>query len=324
MEVLISYLFSKKEALEMFKSHIPRIQIFMCLFAWVVFSCTGEPKPKRVVIIGIDGFSVNGFKEAKHPNLDSLLKDGILSLNTRTVMPSVTMPNWTSHLTSGGPEQHGVTSNNWRIDNQEFPPIEQDDSGYYPSIFKILKDQVPSVKTAYYYNWGNLINSMNRDYLDEISFEEDDKYAGNYQKAFNFLEKNRDEATLVFLYTVHVDHAGHGHKWMSPAYIQAIEEADVEIGNFIKKMKDSSLYADTNFLLISDHGGNPTSGHGGLSMEEMEVPWGITGPGITKGKTLEEPNSNANTAAVIASIFGCTDLPKSWIGKVPGSIFAEE
>jgi len=297
---------------------------FICLILVGLSGYRQPAKPRRVVIIGIDGFSVDGYKTAKHPNLDKLMKDGILSTNTRTVMPSVTMPNWTSHLTSGGPEQHGVTSNEWRIDNQKFPPIEVDEAGYYPSIFKIVKEQVPGVKTAFYYNWAELINSFNKAYFDEIGFEQNDGYLQNYSKAYDFIVENQDDPTLVFLYTVHVDHAGHGHNWMSPEYIKAIEDADLEIGNFIEKLKASGHYEDTNFLLISDHGGNPASGHGGLSIEEMEVPWGITGPGIDKNQRLKEPNSNANTAAVLAEIFGCEELPKSWIGKVPSSIFEKK
>ena len=295
--------------------------LFICLILFGLSSYQQPPKPRRVVVIGIDGFSVDGYKTSRHPNLDKLMKDGILSMNTRTVMPSVTMPNWTSHLTSGGPEQHGVTGNEWRIDNQKFPPIEVDEAGYYPSIFKMVKEQIPGAKTAFYYNWAELINSFNKAYFDEIGFEENDGYAENYNKAYDFIVENEDAPSLVFLYTVHVDHAGHDHSWMSPEYIRAIEDADLEIGNFIEKLKASGHYEDTNFLLISDHGGNPATGHGGLSIEEMEVPWGITGPGIVKNQQLKEPNSNANTAAVIAEIFGCQDLPKSWIGKVPSSIF---
>jgi predicted AlkP superfamily pyrophosphatase or phosphodiesterase len=297
---------------------------FSCLVLLGLFGFTQAPKPKRVVIIGIDGLSVDGYKIAKHPNLDQLMKDGVLSMDTRPVMPSVTMPNWTSHLTSGGPEQHGVTSNEWRIDNQNFPPIEVDDAGYYPSVFKLIKDQVPGAKTAFYYNWAELINSFNTGYIDEISFEENDGYATNYGKAYNFIVENEDNPTLVFLYTVHVDHAGHSYKWMSPEYIKAIEDADAEIGRLIDKMKASGHYEDTNFLLISDHGGNPASGHGGLSIEEMQVPWGITGPGIAKNQLLQSPNSNANTAAVIATIFGCGELPSSTIGRVPSSIFEKK
>lgn len=280
-----------------------------------------QAQSKKVVIIGLDGLSVEGFKTAKHPNLDKLISDGVISFHTRSVMPSVTLPNWTSHLTSGGPEQHGVTSNSWTIDKHELEAIEKDEQGFYPSIFKILKDQNPAIKTAYYYNWGNLINSMNRKYLDEISFLDDYEYEANYDKAFNFMLRNKNNANLVFLYTVHTDHAGHDFKWMSPEYIKAIEDVDVTIGDFIADLKNAGLYEETNFLLITDHGGTRETGHGGLSMEEMEVPWVVTGPGIVKGKELQEPNSNANTAAVIAHLFNCKNLPKSCIGKVPMSIF---
>ena len=102
----------------------------------IFFGCTPNIKNKRVVIIALDGLSVEGYQKSKHPSIDALMNDGVLSLNTRCVMPSVTLPNWTSHLTSGGPEQHGVTSNRWRIDNQKLPPIEKDDLGYYPQFSK--------------------------------------------------------------------------------------------------------------------------------------------------------------------------------------------
>jgi predicted AlkP superfamily pyrophosphatase or phosphodiesterase len=297
-------------------------KILVSLFLLLTLnSCTKKITNKRVLIIGLDGLSVEGYQKSKHPNLDALMNDGILSLSTRCVMPSVTLPNWTSHLTSGGPEQHGVTSNSWKIDNQEFPPIEKDALGYYPSVFKILKEQIPNVKTAYYYNWADLINSINTEYIDELSFEANDGYIDNYVKAYDFIAENKSNPSLVFLYSVHADHAGHNYKWMSPEYIIAIETIDIEIGKLIEKLKTSGLYSDTNFLLVTDHGGTRTSGHGGLSIEEMEVPWGITGPGIVKGKSLDEPNSNANTAKVIATLFGCDETPKSWIGKVPSSIF---
>lgn len=275
---------------------------------------------ERVIVLGLDGFSVEGFNTAKHPNLDRLLKDGTLSLTTRSVMPSVTLPNWTSHMTGSGPEQHGVNGNDWTLDKHPLPPIEQDDYGYYPSIFKLLKEQYSDAKTAYYYNWGNLINPINQKYLDEISFQENDEYIENYKKAEAFAIKHKNDPTLIFLYSVHTDHAGHNYKWMSPEYITAIEEADVKIGDFIDGLKQAGIYDDTHFFLITDHGGIG-KGHGGMSPNEMLVPWAVTGPGINKDAKLTDPNFNTNTAMVIARLFGCEKIPKSWIGQVPESIF---
>lgn len=275
---------------------------------------------KRVVIIGLDGFSAEGFKAIKHPHIDKMVADGVLSLTTRPVMPSVTLPNWTSHLTGSGPEEHGVTNNAWTVQKHELQAIETDQDGYYPSIFKVLKEKDPQTKIGYYYNWAELINSINKKYLDEISFEENDGYVSNYQKAFDFVVKHKDEPTLVFLYNVSTDHAGHKYKWMSPEYIKAVEEADIAIGDLLDKLKNAKLYTSTHFILMTDHGGIG-NGHGGTSMNEMQVPWAITGPQIKKLGLIADYNSNKNTALVIAHIFGCKELPKSWTGVAIKSIF---
>jgi len=276
-------------------------------------------KSKRVVLISLDGICVAGFQQAKTPNLDALLSQGALSVETRVVMPSVTLPNWTSHLTGSGPELHGIVNNSWTLAKHKLPSIETDADGYYPSVFKVLKDANPRIKTAFYYNWLNLIYPYNQKYLDEVSFLKNDAYLPNYEKAFNFLVDNREDPTLVFLYSVHTDHAGHKYKWMSPEYIRSIEEADVEIGKFIDKMKQEDLYDDTHFMFLTDHGGIG-NGHGGVSTDEMIVPWGITGPGIVKGLKITEPNNTVNTAAVILHLFKVKQ-PLSWVGEIPKSIF---
>lgn len=274
---------------------------------------------KRVVLISLDGICVAGFQKAKTPNLDALLAGGALSLKTRVVMPSVTLPNWTSHLTGSGPELHGVVDNSWEISNFKLPAIETDSKGYYPSVFKVLKESLPQVKTAFYYNWINLFYPYNKQYLDEVSYLENDAYVPNYEKALSFLKVNRKNPTVVFLYSVHTDHAGHKHKWMSPEYIQSIEEADVEIGHFLDQMKKEGLYDDTHFMFLTDHGGIEY-GHGGVSVDEMIVPWGITGPGIAKGLDMNEANNTVNTASVILHLFNVKQ-PLAWTGEVPLSIF---
>lgn len=291
----------------------------------LLLSITFSPKTyakgnnRRVVLIALDGISVEGFKKANMPNLDKLMAEGILSTSTRNVMPSVTLPNWTSHLTGSGPEQHGIVDNGWQINKFILPSIEKDAKGYYPSVFKVLKDQVPEVKTAFYYNWANLIYPYNQDYFDDVSFEENDGYVKNYQKAFDFIVENRKKPTVVFLYSVHTDHAGHKYGWMSAEFIKAMEDADVQIGDFLQKLKTAGMYDDTYFMFLSDHGGIE-NGHGGVSLSEMDVPWGITGPKIDKDRILKEPNNTVNTAAVILHLFKCKK-PNAWTGTVPASIF---
>lgn len=274
---------------------------------------------KRVVLICLDGICVDGFLKAKTPNLDGLLSEGVLSLQTRVVMPSVTLPNWTSHLTGSGPEQHGVVDNSWEVSKFKLPSIEKDRDGYYPSLFKVLKEAVPQMKTAFYYNWLNLVYPYNKSYLDEVGYLENDEYIPNYEKALSFVIKNQADPTLVFLYSVHTDHAGHKYKWMSAEYIRSIEEADIEIGRFINQMKQAGLYNDTHFMFLTDHGGIEY-GHGGVTTDEMIVPWGICGPGIAKGLRMDEPNNTVNTASLILHLFQ-VEQPLCWTGEVPFSVF---
>lgn len=295
-----------------------KITLFLFVLLLVNPIVLARPRAKRVVLFALDGISVSGYLQARTPNLDTLLSQGMLSLDTRVVMPSVTLPNWTSHLTGSGPEQHGVTDNGWQIDKRNYPAVETDEEGYYPSVFGVLKEQLPECKTAFYYNWINLFYPYNKKFFDEVSYLKDDAYIPNYKKAFDFIVRNQDFPTLVFLYSVHTDHAGHAHKWMSEEYIKSIEEADTQIGIFIENMKKAGLYEDTYFMFLSDHGGIGY-GHGGLSVDEMIVPWGIVGPKIQSGK-MKEPNNTVNTAATILYLFK-VKKPLSWIGEVPSSIF---
>src|SRR5690606_1771902 len=289
------------------------ISIFLSLFLSSAYSMPPK-KAKRVILIALDGISVAGFQKANTPNLDALLKAGTVSYQTRVVMPSVTLPNWTSHLTGSGPEQHGVVDNSWEINKFVLPPVEKDSKGYYPSVFTTLKQQIPNIKTAFYYNWINLFYPHNKDYFDDVSYLEDDAYIENYDRAFKFIVENSNNPTLVFLYSVHTDHAGHDHKWMSKEYIQSIEEADVQIGLFLDKIKQEGLFDDTHFMFLSDHGGIEY-GHGGVTVDEMIVPWGITGPGVKSSYILEAPNNTVNTASSILYLFGI-EQPASWTGQI--------
>ena len=41
--------------------------------------------------------------------------------------------------------------------------------------------------------------------MDEVSFQYNDKYDSNYQKAYDFIVKNQKDPELVLLYSVHTD-----------------------------------------------------------------------------------------------------------------------
>lgn len=274
---------------------------------------------KRVIIFTFDGIRVDGLQLARTPNIDALIANGSASFATRDVMPSVTLPNYTSHLLGAGPEVHGVTSNDWTVDKYDIPAVVRDEHGYFPSVFQVLKENVKGIKTAFYYDWKPLFNPYNPKYIDEAVCANHDEYGAQCDKAMKFIQANRKSPMFIFLYTVNTDHVGHTSKWMSPEYIKSIEEADVQVGRVVDMLKSKGLYEDSHLMFISDHGG-VGNGHGGVSEAEMIVPWVVEGPGVKKGFEITEPNNTVNTASTVLSLFG-VEQPLCWTGEVPQTIF---
>ena len=276
-------------------------------------------KARRVLILTFDGIRPDGLAQARTPYIDELIATGAASMTTRDVMPSVTLPNYTSHLLGAGPEVHGVADNGWLVDKHSLDAVEMDEDGYFPNVFKVLKDNVPGIKTAFFWNWLPLINPHNQKYFDTKASAKDSEYEILCDEAIKFLKQTKDSPSLTFLYNVWTDHVGHSHKWMSHEYIKSIEESDTQIGKVIDFLKAEGMYEDTHILFTSDHGGIEY-GHGGVTPEEMTVPWVWTGPGIKKGFTITEPNNTVNTASTILHLFG-VEQPLCWTGEVPMSIY---
>ncbi|MCR4921853.1 MAG: alkaline phosphatase family protein [Bacteroidaceae bacterium] len=269
-------------------------------------------KPRHVLVIAIDGLSTEGLKQAKTPRIDAYLDEAMYTFTSRNVIPSVTLPNWTSHLTGSGPERHGVLNNKWTRQTAELDAVSKDEDGYYPSIFKVLKEEVEDIQVGYYWDWEPLINSMNPRYMDEKNFDKNEDYARNCQKAFDFMTANWEQPTFVFLYTVGVDHAGHKNGWMSKSYIQAIEKVDATIGTLFDRMQENEMYDDSYIIFMTDHGGI-NKGHGGYSDAEMRIPFAIKGPHIRPGE-IPQQHFTVNTAPIIARIFRA-ETPDVWAGR---------
>jgi len=294
--------------------------VSIAILALIMTSASMAKKPTRVIIIAFDGVRVDGLAAAKTPYVDALFAEGSASYATRNQMPSVTLVNFTSHLTGSGPEQHGVIDNTWTLNNIKLPPIETDADGYYPNVFAQLKKNVPGIKTAFYYTWKQVIYPHNKKYFDVEHYEKNSEFQKNCDLALQFVLDNQDSPMCVFLYDENTDHVGHVNGWMTTEYIDELEKADSEIGTFIEGLKKAGLYEDSYIFFITDHGG-VDKGHGAVSKEEMIVPWAVRGPKIKKGYIIDSPHYTTSTAVDILRIFKVKDVPACWIGKQTSEIF---
>jgi predicted AlkP superfamily pyrophosphatase or phosphodiesterase len=264
---------------------------------------------KHVVIIGVDGMAPFGIEAANTPVMDDLMERGSWTMRARGVLPTSSSPNWASMIMGAGPEQHGITENSWQKPDHDITPIATSDGTTFPTIFWLLKQQRPKSIVGIFHDWDAFGDLMEKGIADrKMDCKGPDEAV---EKAVDYFKETKPAFTFIHL--DHVDHAGHSEGWRTPAYIAAVENADLLIGKTVQGLKDAGMYEATTLIVTSDHGGKG-KGHGGDTMAEIEIPWILTGPGVKHGYEIPRIVNTYDTAATVAYIFGLKPH-EAWIAK---------
>ena len=285
-------------------------------FGFTLPSVSEVPGVKHVVIIGCDGMSPDGVQQAETPNMDALMERGAYTMHARAVMPTSSSPNWASMLMGAGPEQHGVTSNDWRPNKFALAPTAVGSGGIFPTIFSVLRAQQPSAVIACFYDWSGFGVLFEHETVD-IAEDTEGPVETTERAVAYFKEK---QPGFTFIHLDHIDHAGHKYGHGMPEYYKSVEEADRLIGETVQGLEAAGMLAQTILIVTSDHGG-VGKGHGGATLAEVEIPWIIAGPGIVPAKKLTSFVNTYDTAATVAHIFGLA-APDCWIAKPVLEAFA--
>ena len=264
---------------------------------------------QHVVVIGCDGLGSVGFTPSNAPVVHRLMREGAWTLHARGVMPTVSSPNWASMIMGAGPEQHGVTSNDWQPGKFEISPVAVGSGGIFPTIFGVLRQQRPKAKIACVHDWdgfGRLLETTALDVLENVKGS-----PAATRRAIEVIRQHKP--TFLFVHFDDVDHAGHTYGWKSPEFFAAVEHIDALIGDVLAAMTEAGIRNHTIVIMTADHGGKG-KGHGDATMEEIEIPWVLNGPGIATGHEIKAPVNTYDLAPTIAWIFGLRP-PSCWIGK---------
>lgn len=270
---------------------------------------------QHVLVIGVDGMSPAGIAGARTPHLNALRARGASTMHARGVMPTSSSPNWASMIMGAGPEQHGVTSNDWEPKRFEIAPVAVDAGGRFPTIFGVLRAQRPKARVAVFHDWqgfGRLIEPGAADVLEHVKGS-----PAAAEAAAAYLRRNQPD--LMFVHFDDVDHAGHETGHGTPRYLAAIEEIDALIGRLVAALEANRTLTRTAILVTSDHGGVGTK-HGGATMAEIEIPWILAGPGAPPGKEIQSPVNTFDTAPTLARLLGIRPHP-AWIGRAVAEAF---
>ena len=272
---------------------------------------------EHIVVIGVDGLSPAGIEQADTPHIDALMARGASTMHARAVMPTSSSSNWASMIMGAGPEQHGITSNDWKPGKHAITPVARGAGGIFPTIFSAVREQRPEAALGVFYDWGGfgpLVEENVANAKQDCEGPED-----TVNRAMDFFAAARP--LITFMQLDHVDHAGHDQGWGSEAYGKAVEVADAIVGRVVARIDQAGCTATTVVLVASDHGGSK-KGHGGVTMEELEIPWIIAGPGVRQGHIIQGSVGVCDTAVTLAHILGVT-TPEAWIGRPVREALAE-
>ena len=265
------------------KFTLTAVLLMLCV---AVMAGSGGHK-RKVLIIGVDGCRADALKQeidsGRAPNLGWISSHGFATFDSWHEDITISGPSWSSIMCGVYHLKHGVTGNTYSGSNYN----------QYPYFTTHAKEIDSTFKFIQYTEWAPMSNDVYNDNWDQKIIGTDGYSQGTGAAAVGLIaDPNVD---LLFTYFDHVDLTGHasGFSPANPAYCQAIDTVDVQVGNIFNAMRARPTYAQEDWLvlIVTDHGGTGTT-HGGVSYVERHIWWmGYSDRGVVR---LASGPQNAN------------------------------
>ena len=227
----------------------------------------------RVMIVSIDGLRPDLALRADMPVLRGILKSASYTFWATTTPMAVTIPSHTSMLTGVTIERHGITGNDDKSLAGEKLII--------PTIFDLAKQAgIDSGLVAGKSKFSILAGSVTHAWVTSKSVTLDAEAA---DRAVEMIGAYKPR--LMVVHFPQVDSVGHGKGWGTVEQIDAIENADAQLGRVLDELKRQNLFNDTTIIISADHGGSGRT-HGANDDRSKFIPWIITGPRVRAGLDL--------------------------------------
>jgi len=257
---------------------------------------------RHVVLLGIDGLRADSFVAAETPRLDAVMEQGAYTLEavSSTGQRTSSGPAWSSILTGVWAEKHGVTDNSF--DGRRFEE--------FPSFLIRVRQAEPEAVIASIVNWAPINNRIPHEADHERRMIPD---AAVTEEVVRVIREHGPRATFVQL--DEVDGAGHaaGFHPGNENYLEVVAVTDGQVGDILDAVaarKEAHPSEEWLVIIVTDHGGTEEGSHGGLTPEEIIVPYFMAGDGVERGK-LEPAVYNVD-APITALAFLGIPIDPAW------------
>ena len=284
----------------------------------VAVSCRSpqQTKVKHVFLIGLDGMSSIGYNMAEMPYVKGLAAEGAYTVKKRSVLPSSSAVNWAAMFMGAPTEIHGYTT--WGSKTPEIPERFVYKNNIYPTMFQLARDKYPDAEIGCIYDWDGikyLVDTLSLSYhaqTPSLELENMTRMASEYVK-----EKKPMLAAFIF---DQPDHVGHGSGWATPEYNEVLKAQDACVKQIVDAIKEAGIYEESVIIVTADHGGI-NGGHGGITLNEMETPFVIAGPGIRKGVCFDDYSMmQYDVASTVLKLLD-VEQPQIYVGRPVAPVF---
>jgi hypothetical protein len=263
------------------KSHpkaLPPVLPFMILL--LLASSAGAEGPKRAILFIIDGLHWQAPERLALPHVGELVEKGVWVEKSWLIMP-----------------HHPVTGEWARLHNSSIPnPVMLAGTLFIEPEHRLIQEVFPRAMISAHAAGSSSYHSVNRG--STVSIVRDLPDAEVVDHAIAFMRDHDVRYLRVHLqrtgsagmqcFRTEEDVPWRKHIWGEGSpYIQAVLEADKQLGRFVAALKELGKWDDTFFILTSDHGQADFGWHPLLPLESWLCPMVFVGPGIAKGQQLD-------------------------------------
>ena len=261
-----------------------------------------------VILISIDGLRPDALLRAGCCHLLRFRDRGAYTMCASSVIPSLTLPCHTSIFHSVPPTRHGITTNSWQ-------PMAHP----LPGLIKVAHQH--GKHCAFFYSWEQLRDLSQPGQLEYTYFANNGENNGRPNFHVDGLIAAEAgcyiitrEPDFAFIYLGTLDIAGHTFGWMSNGYLAQLNRIDDLFGDLLEALPD-----DCTILVQGDHGGHGRE-HGTDMLEDITIPWMITGPNIRANYEIQAPVTLLETAPTLARLLNIPPVAQ-WYGRCLDEIF---
>jgi len=270
----------------------------------------------HVVVISIDGLRPDAIDTYGARTLQRLMREGTFTLKAQTIPLSKTLPSHTSMLTGVEPDAHGITWNSDETDSHGHVDV--------PTVFGLAKAQGFTTAAIFSKTKFHHLEAPNTiDYVRSPKGGVFD-YRWDATRTVDEVEKYLERGGLPNVMFVHIgepDYAGHLIGWMTPAYGNAVRQADAAVAEVLDEAEDRFGKGNFTVIVTADHGGHGRN-HGSTDPRDTTIPWLAWGKGVQAGVALPTTVRTMDTAATALWLLG-VDAPEAWVGRPIAQAFQD-